>query len=398
VSAARTAATTGSASAARTAAAATPKLDLRTLNRATLARQGLLERLVADVPSAIGRLAGLQAQHANSPYIALWSRVRDLGIADVEAALMDRTVVKATVMRSTLHLVAAADYPAFDVASSQARVANWRATAERAGFDPADLNRRLLAYASQPRTVAELEAFLDAFAPDAVLGDQAPGGVRHASFRLASTGGGLVHVPPSGLWRSHGQARYIAGSRWLPESRWPSPEEALVLAVERYLTAYGPASVADIGKWVGQPRLPRVRTALATLGERVRAMSGPDGRELVDLPGLALPDPETAAPARFLARWDSVLIGYDVRDRILPDAYREAVVRKNGDFLPSFLVDGFVAGLWAPDRTGVTATITLTPFATLGRAERRALADEAERLIRFIEPDARAHEVRWATG
>ena len=93
-----------------------------------------------------------------------------------------------------------------------------------------------------------------------------------------------------------------------------------------------------------------------------------------------------------------MLIGYDVRDRILPDAYREAVVRKNGDFLPSFLVDGFVAGLWAPDRIGVTATITLTPFATVGRAERRALADEAERLIRFIEPDARSHEVLWATG
>ena len=110
-----------------------------------------------------------------------------------------------------------------------------------------------------------------------------------------------------------------------------------------------------------------------------------------------MPEPERAAPARFLARWDSILIGYDVRDRILPDAYRPAVVRKNGDFLPSFLVDGFVAGLWAPDRTGVEAAITLTPFAAVGRADRRALVDEAERLIRFIEPDARTHAVRWAT-
>jgi hypothetical protein len=300
-------------------------------------------------------------------------------------------------MRSTLHLVAAADYPAFDVASSQARVANWRATAERAGVDPAALNRRLLTYASEPRTVAELEAFLDDLAPDGVLGDRAPGGVRHASFRLASAGGGLVHVPPSGLWRSHGQARYIAGARWLPGARWPGPEDALVLAVDRYLTAYGPASVADIGKWVGQPRLPKVRAALMTLEERVLTMHGPDGRELVDLAGLPLPHSDTTAPARFLARWDSILIGYDVRDRILPDAYRAAVVRKNGDFLPSFLVDGFVAGLWAPDRTGTAATITLTPFAAVGLDDRRALADEAERLIRFIEPDASTHAVRWMT-
>ncbi len=385
------------ATTARTVTAALPTLDLRALNRATLARQGLLERLEGDVPSAIGRLAGLQAQHANSPYIALWSRLRDVGIADLEAALKDRTVVKATVMRATLHLVAAADYPAFDVASAQARVANWRATAERASVDPTDLNRRLLEFASEARTVAELEAYLDDIAPGASFGDHAPGGVRHTAFRLASAGGGLVHVPPSGLWRSHGKSRYIAGARWLTDSPPPSPEDALVVAVERYLTAYGPASVADIGKWVGQPRLPRVRAALATLGERVRTLSGADGRELVDLADLAIPDPGTPAPPRFLARWDSILIGYDVRDRILPDAHKEAVVRKNGDFLPSFLVDGLVAGLWTPDRAGDAATITLSPFGAVGPADRLALAEEAERLIRFIEPDAGSHDVRWAT-
>ena len=93
--------------------------------------------------------------------------------------------------------------------------------------------------------------------------------------------------------------------------------------------------------------MPKARAAIDAFGDRLRRYVGPDGRELVDLDGLPVATGDEVAPGRFLARWDSVVIGYDVRDRIMPDELFHVVVRiKNGDFLPTFTVDGFVAGSW----------------------------------------------------
>lgn len=368
--------------------------SLRELNRATLARQALLERVRGPVAMVVGGLAGVQAQHADPPYIALWSRRAKHAIADLEAALLDRSVVKATLMRSTLHLVAATDYPAYDAATAEARVASWRATARRAGVDLGELHASLLEYCDEPRTVADIEPWIEERAPG--LAEAAPGGVRNTAFRAASAGGGLVHVPPSGLWRSHGKPRYVAARSWLRGLDRPSADEALRVAVERYLVAYGPASIADIGKWLGQTRLPRLRAAAAALGERIVRSTAEDGRELVDISGCPLPSPDQPAPPRFLSRWDSALIGYDVRDRILPGRYTAAVAKANADFLPTFLVDGFVAGLWSVESRGDDVVLRLEPFAKLSAVDRRALADEGERLVRFHEPAARRHEVVWA--
>jgi Winged helix DNA-binding domain len=371
-------------------------LSTRQLNRATLDRQGLLKRFTGDPAAAIGRLAGLQAQHANQPYIALWSRLDALTIDDLRGALQRRTVVRATVMRGTLHLIAAADFAVYDSTMAPRRIAVWTPTAQRAGLDLGELHRALLDFCAEPRTVAEMEAHLDTVVPDAALAEFLPSGVRHAAFRAASTGGGLVHVPPSGFWGEHGRPRYIDATVWLGDPGAPvDPEVATATAVERYLGAYGPASLADIGKWMGQARVGILRAAIEGLGERVRPLVGADGRDLLDLADGTIPNADVPAPPRFLSRWDSVLIAYDDRDRILPAAHRPAVAKKNGDFLPTFLVDGFVAGLWSTASRKGAATLTLEPFATIGAADRRALEVEAERLVRFIEPEATRHEVRW---
>lgn len=369
-------------------------LSLRALNRATLARQGLLDRHPGSVADVVGRLAGLQAQHANAPYVALWSRRADHTIEALEGALTSKSVVKATVMRSTLHLVAAADYPAYDAATAGARVASWRATARRARVDLEELHERLLRYCREPRSVVEIAAWIDRTVPG--LGSAAPAGVRNIGFRAAAAAGGLVHVPPSGLWRSHDKPRYVAADRWLRTSKAVPPDDAVRVAVERYLAAYGPASIADIAKWLGQPRITVVRTAVEALGDRVVRSKGDDGRDLVDLEGLPLPDADLAAPPRFLARWDSVLIAYDGRARIIADRHRTAVIKANGDFLPTFLVDGFVAGLWSIDVSKGAAVLRLEPFGRVPTADRTGLEDEGQRLVRYHEPDADRHEVRWA--
>jgi hypothetical protein len=376
---------------------AVPPLTLRQLNRTTLLRQSLRRRSADDPATAIHRLAGLQAQYANSPYVALWSRLRDFAIADLEKALDDRSVVKASAIRNTLHLVAAVDYPAFSVASGAARIANWRPSARRAGLDMAELHRHLLRFARKPRTIAEMEADLEVLASDASLAQHVPSGVRHVAFQMASTHGWLVHVPPSGNWDSFSKPRYVDAGIWLPDAVRPDEGEALRYAMERYLGAYGPASVADIGRWIGQPRLARVREAIDSLGDRVRRFLGPDDRELVDLVDAPLASGDEPAPGRFLARWDSVIIGYEGRERILPEALAPAVIiRKNGDFQPSFTVDGFVAGTWSVSSEAGTTTLEIKAVAAVPKAARSELTDEAERLAAFISRAEGATRVRWA--
>ena len=347
---------------------------------------------------AVSALAGLQAQSTPSPYIALWSRLQGFAIGDLVAALEDRSIVKATLMRSTLHLVAAAEYPAFAVPSGVAGAANWEPTIRRAGVDAAALHLGLLAFASTPRTVAQLEAFLDGVAPDDVIATSAPGGVTHVAYRAISARGGLVHVPPSGVWGASGKARLIDARTWLglDPATEPDFDTALSLVSRSYLAAYGPASVADIARWAGQRKLGPLRAVIAGWADEVRVVEGPDGRRLIDLVDLPLASGDEAAPPRFLARWDSVILGYERRERILPDALAPSVVRKShGDILPTFTVDGWIAGTWSTVAERSGATIELRAMRSLDAADRRAVADEAERLIRFVEPTAAEHRVAW---
>lgn len=370
----------------------------RGLNRTTLLRQSLLERATEDPATAIKRLAGLQAQHAKSPYIALWSRLRDFAIPDLEKALEDRTVVKASAIRNTLHLVAAEDYPPFSIASAVARIAAWRPSASRAGVDTAELHRRMLRSAGEPRTIAELEGDLESLASDASLAPFVPSGVRHVAFLMASAHGGLVHVPPSGTWDAFGKPSYIDAEVWLPKAERPEPDGALRTTIERYLGAYGPASEADIGRWLGQPRLAPIHEAIDALGERIRRFRRPDDREVVDLEGAPLATGDEPAPSRFLARWDSVILGYETRDRILPPGLASTVIKKNADIRATFTVDGFVAGTWSVTTSRGSTTLEIKPAATVTKTAKAELTDEAERLVQFMARGANATVVRWIYG
>lgn len=143
-----------------------PTLTDAALNRATLARQHLLERAPLDPVVAIEALAGLQAQEPASPYIALWARLVDARVPDPEAAIASRHVVKATFMRSTLHLVSARDYRELRPILAL-RAASIRRQDRQSPPDDATLGALLDAsakHAEQPRTLAEITAHLAATA------------------------------------------------------------------------------------------------------------------------------------------------------------------------------------------------------------------------------------------
>ena len=362
------------------------RLSVRQLNRATLDRQLLLRRERAGVVEAVRRVVALQAQEPVSPYVALWNRLADFDPAALDRAFGDFSLVKATLMRIALHVVDAADYPAFHEAMQRtlrpSRLADPRFKVAGLSSAQADaLVPGMLDYAAQPRTNAEMEACLDRR-----LGILPRPGVWWA----LRTYGPFVHAPTGGPWSFGPRPAYLAA----PDQRRPGDEGAsLRLLVRRYLEGFGPASVADAAQFALVQRS-RARDALHDMAGTVETHEGPDGSELFDVPGGPLPPADTPAPPRLMAMWDSVLLAYADRSRVIAPDYRRLVIRSNGDVLPTLLVDGYVAGVWRPVTDGIEATAfhRLAPEAWDGlEAEARAL----RALLAGREPAVYRRYVRW---
>ena len=363
-------------------------LSDRELNRALLARQLLLKRAALTPAAAIERLAGLQAQFSPAPYIGLWSRLAMFAIADLESALEARTVVKATLMRGTLHLVSATDYPALSVATTRSRGERWAPESRRIP-NAEKVHRAALRYAKTARTRVELAGFLTTQGISRELSTP-------LLWWLIASRGWLVHVPPSGTFGHHRAGDLIAADSWIRSARMPEVGAAVRLTVQRHLAAFGPATVDDVSSW-SSIRTLAIRTALEELGPKIRTFADPRGRTLYDLKGAPLPDAAVDAPVRYLPKWDSTLLAYAApeRVRILSEEHRKTVIAKNGDVAQTVLVDGVVAGTWAVSAKAREAIITVTPFKKLARADAKSLTEEGERLARFIAPAARAHRVAF---
>jgi len=275
-------------------------------------------------------------------------------------------VVKATLMRATLHLVSAREYPLLAAAVREAQISLRTRGVEP---PPAAAVARALALAREgPVTRRDLYRVLGYDrAPDPAM-DVRPLRELHWLIALAD----LVQSPAAAMWAP---AR-ITTFRALDLDLAP-PDKGRSHLVRRYLTAYGPASRADLAQWSGVP-LRELAPALDSL--RLRTYRDEAGRELLDLPRAPIASGTEPAPARLLPRWDEVLLAYDRRERILPEAYRRRVIAKNGDVAETFLVDGFVAGLWQLER----GRVVLEPFERLPLRARRELADEARRLEAFV--------------
>ncbi|MEO5940988.1 MAG: winged helix DNA-binding domain-containing protein [Candidatus Limnocylindrales bacterium] len=347
-------------------------LTARQLNRATLARQLLLRREKLAVVDAVHRITAIQGQEPASPYIALWNRVAGFDPADLDRAFADRSIVKSSLMRMTLHAVDAADYPAFHTAMTRslraARLGDRRFT--DSGLTAADadaVTRHVLAFASEPRTNAEFDAFLEKrFGP-------LPGNGPWWALRTFAP---LHHAPTGGPWSFGLKPSYVAAAE--PHER-PPVEDATRTLVRRYLEAFGPATIADIAQFSVRYREP-IRTAIEAMTDELVVFDGPGRAPLYDIPGGLLPGEDAPAPPRLLPMWDSVLMAYDDRSRIIPPEYRRRFIHQNGDVIPSLLVDGYVAGVWRPVEGGIEASA----FHPLSSETWRGLETEAHDLIAFL--------------
>jgi hypothetical protein len=334
-------------------------LTQRELNRALLARQLLLERTRLPLPRAVERMGGIQAQYAPSAYIALWSRLSGFERAQLRRALERRSLVQATVLRGTIHIVSRRDFWP------------WRA-AVRAGDER--WLRRVRPFATPRRTNAANEKLRRALAEGPRRAEELIAEVGNEAWEAATAD--LVRVPPSGTWERRRADLYGLAEHWVgPDDA--DEEASRELLVRRYLAAFGPATIADVRSW---SRLNREETerALERIGPRLFRDEG--GKLLFDLPRAPLPDADAPAPPRFLPTWDATLLVHARRTGVLPEEFRPRIFNTKLPFsMHTFLLDGAVAGGWRYEN----GVVELQPFRRLTRAERDALEPEREALAAF---------------
>jgi hypothetical protein len=369
------------------------------LNRALLARQGLLERLDLPVVEAAEAIGAIQAQHWPAPRAALWTRVADFAADDLWAALDRRELVSGTLLRGTIHVVSAREHPAYAAVAEASGALDWRRvdTTEAPSHAELELPAAVAARCAEPRSADDLVAFVEAWVEDhpGAIGEEELARQREYSWRPLRSTAAFVRAPAAGGFGP----RTPAGLAAAPER--PDGldlDAALDEVVKRHLRAFGPAGADDVAQWIGW-KVPPVRAALERLEAELERFEDSGGRALYDLPGAPRPEPDGAPPVRLLPWFDSVLLAYAPgrRERILPDAHRDAVYnRKNLQIRPTFLVDGLVAGIWAIEAKGKKAALTLTPLRKLPKRTTKTLAAEAERLVAFLHPDASAPSVAVA--
>jgi hypothetical protein len=290
--------------------------------------------------------------------------------------------------------VSARHRPAYAAIAEEVDAREWKRAVPDPPLDVTALRAALLARVTDrsltaPELVVCIEEWVAEHAPDA--GDQRLAPLRERGWPRFRRSSMFVRAPAGGGWGARTPDGYLAP----PGPPPPPADQALETVVRRHLAAFGPAAADDVASWMGW-RTPPVRAALDRLAPGLARFEDEAGRTLYDLPGAPRPSPEVDAPARFLAAFDSALLAHAVRRRarILLDEHRDRVyLRGNLQLLPSFLVDGLVAGTWSVEPGRRTATLTLRPFAPLPRRARAALLDEAERLVRFSQPAAAAHRV-----
>lgn len=361
---------------------AVPTLTARQLNRALLARQRLLRRQRIPVRDAVHAVAGLQSQEPKDPYVALWSRIAGFEAADLVDAARRREIVRGSHIRCTLHTVSAEDYVAFRPLL-QAVIDRELASGRHlgGGFEMAELEpaaRALLARGAL--SAREIGAALLPRFPRAQAA-----GLAH----WVRNGMALAIVPTDDRWGYSRPPRFVPAEQWL--GRPLATDGTLAALLLRGLSAIGPASAADLRTWSG---CTGIGPALESLRPQLRAFRDESGRELFDLPEAPRPRADAPAPVRFLPEYDNTLLSHADRSRVTPVEHQPRFASKNGRRLRAVLVDGFVRAGWDWECGHGQATLRVSPFEVLSADRLAELGQEAEALLRFLEPQARGVDVR----
>lgn len=372
-------------------------LTNRALNRALLARQGLLERFETPLAETVEAIGAMQGQAWAALPVGLWSRTKSFAPADLYGALERGELLWGIGIRGTLHLVSAREHPAYAVVAVEPTGSWHRATGQTT---PAmdELREGVLVFAGkQPRANEEIRQFAEdwvASHPGAIEEHEVEA-QRSLKWRPVYRWSALIRAPSGGVWGTKAPADHRAAPIPPGKRQAPSAEEALKQIAIGHLRAFGPAAAEDAACWMGT-RVSAMRALLEGMSEELIVFEDEHGQTLYDLPESPRPDPDTPAQARLLGAFDSCLLPYAVkrRSRIVPESLREIVYDKaNLRIRPTILLDGLVAGTWSVEVRRGEAALTLCPAGKLGRVDCADLSAEAGSLLEALYADAKSRRV-----
>ena len=370
----------------------------RALNRALLARQGLLARFEGTIVEVVEAIGAMQGQAWAALPVGLWSRMSAFEPGELYAALERGELLWGIGIRGTLHLVSARQHPAYAAIAAATPTGSWHRAIAETTPAMSDLREELLEFAGdEPRTNEQIREFAEAWvgAHPAAIDPRELEAQRSLKWRPIYRWSALRRVPAGGRWGAKAPADHQSAPDPPGSQGAPSVQDALEQVSRFHLRGFGPAAAEDIAGWIGW-RTPPIRELLDGLGGELVRFEDEHGRTLYDLPQAPRPDPDTAVPPRLLGAFDSTLLAYAVkrRERILPDALRDVVYQKaNLQIRPTLLLDGLVAGTWSIDVRRGEATLTLLPAGELPRAAMTALSVEGSSLLQALHPSAKGHRV-----
>lgn len=364
-----------------------------------LSRHHLSERApTAALVSVVGQMTGAQAQLLSAAHISLWSRVRDLQVAQIEAALGERSLVKASCMRRTLFLVPSEHLATFVRGSArraekEVRWARGKGVPDRvldAAIDAA------LGALDQPATRPEIAERVSR-----TLGVQTQaihGGGWGRRTKVAAVPVGeltypvvdLLHLAGArgvvcyGPDRDH-QPTFVRADAWIPGWQDMPREQAEGALLRTYLRAFGPATAADFGLWTGitltdaREIWAREQAAIAP----VTVEGWPAAVLQEDLDALAHATFERPL-VRLVPYFDSYLLGHKERAHLVSSQHRPSIYRPQGWIAPVVLVDGRASAVWAQSRQGDRLDVKVAAFEPLSQRIIAGIHEEARELGRFL--------------
>jgi hypothetical protein len=346
-------------------------------------------RSTAGAAQVSADLVGVHAQVMSAAELSVGLRAQGCTRAGVRAALWsERCLVKTRGPRGTVHLIAADDLPMWTGVLA----------AVPSGASPFQPDVRLTAgqtdqvvaaiadavdSAEQELTVDELTEAIVAragsWAGDLVMPAFQVNWPRWRQAESVATSRGALCFGPSRGPR----VTYTSPRRWLPRFQPAPPDQALPALLKSFLHAYGPATPAQFGRWLGAPAAWSA-ALFARLGDALEPVTF-DGdaawQNAGDAPG------EAGGPSlRLLPYFDAYVIGCHPRATLFPGrAGTRALTRGQAGNVPVLLIDGVVAGVWHQKRSGRRIAVTVEPFAELTARRHRALAEEVERIGVVLE-------------
>jgi hypothetical protein len=348
-----------------------------------LRAQRLTRQQADEVNTVVGvaqALCGIQAQDAQAAALAVRVRSTGLVAADVERAqATERTVARTWGMRNTLHLLAAEDVGWLLPLLGPVNIAGCQRRYAELGLDAETLARGVRAICDVLErqgacTRAEIVTHL------ASVGIRAEGQAAPYLLNRAALEGLICLGPDRGA-----KTTYVLLGSWAKTGRSLSPEEALAELALRYLSAYGPATLADLAAWSGMP-MSQLRVGWQHIHDQVAEV------EISGAPAWMLKtrldwleEPLAERPlVRLLPAFDTYLLGYRSRDFMVASQFVKRINAGGGMLHPVVLVDGRAVGTWKIKRQRDHLEIIVEPFDRLAPEVQPGLETEAADLGRFL--------------